>query len=100
MDGASSGDDAGDAVGRQGDVPQQHASMDGEVVHALQAGITAHVLSRPAVHCKATTLLVGLLLCLVHTLRHPVGWAGQRLLAEAMRGGDDGRSGLPALPAL
>ena len=36
MDGASSGDDAGDAVGRQGDVPQQHASMDCEVVHALQ----------------------------------------------------------------
>ena len=38
MDGASAGDDAGDAIGRQGDVPQQHASMDGEVVHALQPG--------------------------------------------------------------
>ncbi|MPM54526.1 hypothetical protein SDC9_101304 [bioreactor metagenome] len=34
-DGAAAGDDAGHAVGGHGDVAQQHAGVDGEVVHAL-----------------------------------------------------------------
>ena len=36
MDGASSGDNAGDPLSCQWDVAQQHTSMDGEVVHTLQ----------------------------------------------------------------
>ena len=36
-DGAAAGDDAGDPVGGQRDVPQQHAGVDGHVVDALLA---------------------------------------------------------------
>jgi hypothetical protein len=37
MDGAAAADNAGDAVCSEGDESQQHACMDGKVVHALQA---------------------------------------------------------------
>ena len=36
-DGPAAGHDAGDAVGRQRHIPQQHAGVDGHVVHALLA---------------------------------------------------------------
>ena len=48
MDGAAAGHDAGDAVCRQRDVPQQHARMDGEVVHALAHAELLHTLLREA----------------------------------------------------
>ena len=35
MDGASSRDNASDSLGCEGDVAQQHSSMNGEVVHTL-----------------------------------------------------------------
>ena len=35
VDGASTRNDAGDTLRCERDVPQQHACMDGEVVHAL-----------------------------------------------------------------
>ena len=35
MNGASSGDNAGDSLGCEGDVAKQHSSMDGEVVNTL-----------------------------------------------------------------
>lgn len=35
VDGAAAGDDAGEAVGGERDVAQQHAGVDGEVVHPL-----------------------------------------------------------------
>ena len=35
MDGASSGDNASDSLGREGNVAQQHSSMNGEVVYTL-----------------------------------------------------------------
>ena len=41
MDGAAAGHNAGDAVCRQRDVPQQHARMDGEVVHTLARRTTS-----------------------------------------------------------
>lgn len=78
MDGASSGDDAGDAVGCQGDVPQQHASMDGEIVHALQPGsliALSSTLSR-----IAQTPPSWLDCCSAwHSLRHPVSRPGHKL---------------------
>lgn len=37
VDGATTADNAGDAVGRQGNVAQQHASMNGPVVNTLAA---------------------------------------------------------------
>jgi hypothetical protein len=40
MNGATTGHDAGDAVGCQGNVAQQHASVDGPVVDTLGGGDT------------------------------------------------------------
>ena len=65
--------------------------------------MTHHLVIHPVAHCNNTTLLAGLLLCLTHTVRHPVCRPSQKLRhlqVEATRGGDDGSSGLPAQPAL
>ena len=48
MDGSAARHDAGGAVGRQRDVPQQHARVDGEVVHPLRGPARVTPPTRPA----------------------------------------------------